>query len=174
MKIEMPRIESNLLQNSGFENGLSEWTFSDNEAGINVFETVGVNGQAFCSRRYTSRQEFLEDQWAGFVQEVPIDPNQTYFFSGWIKVNQAISVGALAEWYGWSENTGWAATHPIGILPDGETTRGWVFIHGEMSKPPPGTTRAIFGVWHGRIYDAPDRIDSTVCVDDLVFGKIVK
>ena len=174
MKIEMPKIESNLLQNSGFENGLSGWTFSDNVAGINVFETVGVNGKAFCSRRYTNRKDFLEKIWAGFVQEVPIDPNQTYFFSGWVKLNKAITVGALAEWYNWSHNTGWAATHPIGILPNGETTSGWVFIHDEIFRPPPSTNRAVFGIWHGLIYDVLDGVDSTVCVDDLVFGKIVK
>lgn len=175
MKIEMPKIESNLLQNSGFEDGLLGWTYSDNVAGINIFETVGVNGKAFCSRRYTDRKDFLENQWAGFVQEVPIDPNQAYFFSGWVKLNKAISIGALAEWYNWSKNIGWtAATHRIGILPDGETTNGWVFIHAEISRTQPGTNRAIFGIWHGRIYDALDRVDSTVCVDDLVFGKIVK
>ena len=175
MKIELPKIESNLLQNSGFEEGLTGWTYSDRVAAISVFETAGVNGKAFCSRRYTVNEEFLGKEWAAFVQEVPLDPTQTYFFSGWVKLHKAVHVYAMARLYNWSENIGWAlATHRIGILPDGETTNGWVFIHGEISMIAPGTNRILFGLWHGLIFDAPNPIDSTICVDDLVFGKIIK
>jgi hypothetical protein len=175
MQIQMPRIETNLLQNSGFENGLSGWVYTDNASGIYVFETTGVNGKAFCSHRYTDRKDFLEGEWAAFVQEVPIDPTQTYFFSGWVKLNKAIHVYAMAQLYNWSDNIGWAAaTSPIGILPDGETTSGWVFVHGEIPRIPQYTNRALVGVWHGLIYNAPNTVDSTICVDDLVFGKIIK
>ncbi len=175
MQIQMPQIESNLLQNSGFEDGLTGWSYSDNIARINVFETAGVNGRAFCSRRLTDREDFLQKEWAAFVQDVPIDPTQSYFFSGWVKLNKAVHVYAMARLYNWSENLGWvAATHRIGILPDGETTNGWVFIHGEIPRIYPSTNRFLFGLWHGLIYDAPNIIDSTICVDDLVFGKIVK
>jgi len=175
MQIQMPRIESNLLQNSGFENGLTGWTYSDNVAGINVFETDGVNGKAFCSRRYIGSKDFLEKEWAGFVQEVPIDPNRAYFFSGWVKLNKAVHVYPMAQLYNGSKKVGWAlATHHIGALPDGETTNGWVFISGEIPIIPPGTNRALFGVWHGLIYNASNIVDSTICVDDLVFGKVIK
>jgi hypothetical protein len=177
MKIEMPKIESNLLQNSGFEDDLSGWTYSDRVAGISVFETAGINGKAFCSRRYTANKELLEKESAAFVQEVPIDPTQAYFFSGWVKLNRAIHVYAMARLYHFTKKEGWAlATHRIGILPDGETTDGWVLIHGEISMIPPGTgtNRVLFGLWHGLIYDAPNGVDSTICVDDLVFGRIIK
>ncbi len=175
MQIQMPRIESNLLQNSGFENGLSGWMYSDNVGGINVFETDGVNGKAFCSRRYIGSKDFLEKEWAGFVQEVPIDPNRAYFFSGWVKLNKAVHVYPMAQLYNGSKKVGWAlATHRIGALPDGETTSGWVFISGEIPMIAPGTNRALFGIWHGLIYNVPNMVDSTICVDDLVFGKIIK
>ena len=64
MPIDMPQIERNLLQNSGFEDGLSSWTYSDELnrdkfAGIRVFETAGVNGKAFCSRRYEVNKDSL-------------------------------------------------------------------------------------------------------------------
>lgn len=176
VQLEMPRIQSNLLQNSGFENGLSGWTYSDNVAGINIFETAGVNGKAFCSRRYVYKKDLLEKEWEGFVQEVAIEPNQAYFFSGWVKLNKAVNVYPMARLYNWSENVGWAlATHgSIGRMPDGETTNGWVFMHGEIPALPLRINRAIFGFWHGLIYNAPNGIDSTICVDDLVFGKIIK
>lgn len=183
MQIQMPRIETNLLQNNGFENGLSGWKYTDNTSGIHVFETTGINGKAFCSRRYidrrdfleADRKDFLEGEWAGFVQEVPIDPTQSYFFSGWVKLNKAIHVYAMAQLYNWSDNIGWAAaTSPIGTLPDGETTSGWVFVYGEIPRIPQYTNRALVGVWHGLIYNAPNTVDSTICVDDLVFGKIIK
>jgi hypothetical protein len=175
MQIQMPRIESNLLNNSGFEDGLSGWTVSDNVAGINVFETTGVNGKAFCSRRYTGNQDFLEKEFVAFAQEVSIDPTQAYFFSGWVKLNKAVHVYAMAQLYNWSENVGWAlATQHIGTMPDGETTNGWVFIHGEISMIYPSTNHFLFGLWHGLIHNAPNIVDSTICVDDLVLGKIIK
>jgi hypothetical protein len=173
MQIQMPSIESNLLRNSGFENGLSDWEYSDNIATIDIFETDGVNGKAFCSHKYPAQKDSLENQHGAFSQEVLIDPTQTYFFSGWVKLNKAHLVYALAELYNGSEYIGWArVTQIIGILPDGETTSGWVFIHGELSTIFPGTNRIIFEIVHGE--PPPNNIDSTVCVDDLVFGKIVK
>jgi hypothetical protein len=39
---------------------------------------------------------------------------------------------------------------------------------------PPGTTRAFVGLRHGVINKHPKAVDSTFCVDDLVFGQIVK
>ena len=81
----------------------------------------------------------------------------------------------MAQLYNGSEYIGWArATQLIGILPDGETTSGWVFIHGEISTIYPSANRFIFGIWHGGIHPSPSNIDSTICVDDLMFGKIVK
>lgn len=51
-QLQMPEIETNLLKNSGFENGLLGWTYSNNLAGLYVYEIAGVNGKGFCSRQY--------------------------------------------------------------------------------------------------------------------------
>jgi hypothetical protein len=184
MRLEMPEIETNLLQNNGFENGLSGWTYSDNLAGISVYEIAGVNGKGFCSRQYLFGASgpglsagFLNKEWAGFVQEIPIDPTQTYFFSGWVKLNKATNVYAMAKFYNGSKEVGWGlATKSIGFLSsEGETTNGWTFISGERLKiPSPGTNRVLIGFWHGLINNPQDTVDSTFCVDDLVFGKIIK
>jgi len=76
-QLQMPEIETNLLKNSGFENGLSGWTYSDNLAGLYVYETAGVNGKGFCSRQYLpyinhddTMAGYVKKEWAGFVQEV--------------------------------------------------------------------------------------------------------
>ncbi|NOH02160.1 MAG: hypothetical protein HND47_09490 [Chloroflexi bacterium] len=179
---QMPEIENNLLKNNGFEDGLSNWVYLDKQAGFSVFEVKGVNGKGFCSRRYIPLTSDLDDlvknEWEGISQEVLIDPNQSYFFSGWVKLNKAFSILAIAEFYSGSRYIGYAvftlATQPTAVLPDGETTRGWVFIYGEVPTIPPGTTRAFVGFRHGIINNPPKAVDSTFCIDDLVFGQIVK
>jgi hypothetical protein len=179
---QLPEIEDNLLKNSGFDDGLSNWVYLENQAGFSVFEVKGVNGKGFCSRRYIPLTSELDDlvknEWEGISQEVLIDPNQSYFFSGWVNLNKAFSVLAIAEFYGESRYIGYAvftlATQPTAVLPEGETTNGWVFIHGEVPIIPPDTTRAFVGFRHGIINNPPKTVDSTFCVDDLVFGQIVK
>ena len=73
---------------------------------------------------------------------------------------------------------GWGITKHVtqqtGILPEGKTTSGWSFVYGVISISPPGTNRAQVGFWHGLINDPPKEVDSTFCIDDLVFGKTVK
>jgi hypothetical protein len=44
----------------------------------------------------------------------------------------------------------------------------------EISIIPPGTNSARIGLRHGIINNPPKAVDSTFCVDDLVFGQIVK
>ncbi len=182
VQLQTQQIETNLLQNSGFENDLSGWIYSDNVAGLYVFETIGVNGKAFCSRQYLpygfgrdEMAEFIQKEWPGFVQEIPIDPNETYFFSAWVRLNKAINVYAMVRYYNGSKDIGWGlASEPVGRLTDGETSNGWFFVYREMPMVPPGTNHARVGFWHGVKNNAPNEIDSTFCVDDLVFGKIVK
>jgi hypothetical protein len=179
---KMPEVETNLLQNSGFENGLSGWRYSNNLARLNVYETVGVNGKGFCSRQYLphinldhTMADYVNEEWAGFVQEVSVEPNQTYFFSGWVKLDKAINVYALAQYYNGSEYLGWGlATHPIGVLPDGATTTGWFFIYGDVPIYLPGTDHVLIGLWHGVINSPPNNVDSTICADDLFFGRIIE
>jgi hypothetical protein len=179
---QLPKIESNLLKNSGFEEGLSNWVYLDKQAGFFTYEIKGVNGKAFCSRRYipltSEMDELVNNEWEGISQEVLIDQNQSYFFSGWVKLNKAFSVLAIAEFYGGSDYRGYAvftlATQPTAILPDGETTSGWFLIHGEIPIIPPGTDRAFVGFRHGIINNPPRAVDSTFCIDDLIFGQIVK
>jgi hypothetical protein len=178
---QMPDIETNLLKNSGFESGLSGWTYLDNLAGPYVYEIPGVNGKGFCSRQYLpyvnhddTMAGYLKEEWAGFVQEVQVVPNETYFFSGWVKPSKAINVYALARYYNGSEYLGWGMATHVGTLPDEKTTNGWYFIHGDVPIYLPGTNRVVIGLWHGVIPNAPMEVDSTICVDDLVFGKIIK
>ena len=180
-QLQMPEIETNLLKNSGFENGLSGWTYSDNLAGLYVYEIAGVNGKGFCSRQYLpyinhddTMASYVKKEWAGFVQEVLVVPNEKYFFSGWVKINKAINVFALARYYNGSEYLGWGLATRIGTLPDEKTTTGWVFIHGNVPIYLPGTNRVVIGLWHGVINNGKNEVDSTICVDDLVFGKIIK
>jgi len=179
---QMPEIESNLLQNNGFEDGLSHWVYLEKQSGFFTFEVKGVNGKGFCSRRYipstSEMEDLVKNEWEGISQEVLIDPNQSYFFSGWVKLNKAFSVLAIAEFYNESKYMGYAvftlATQPTAVLPDGETTSGWFLIHGEIPIIPPGTDRAFVGFRHGIINNPPKAVDSTFCIDDLVFGQIVK
>ena len=181
-QLKITQIETNLLQNSGFENGLSGWIHSDNSGGVSIYETAGVNGKGFCSRRYLPNIHtdgmmagYANKEWTGFVQEVPVELNQTYYFSGWVKANKAISVYASAQYYDGSEFLGWASSTSLqGVPSDGITTTGWFLITGNISVYLPGTNHVLIGLWHGLILNAPNDVDSTICVDDLVFGKIIE
>lgn len=178
----LPEIQSNLLQNSGFEDGLSHWVYLEKQTGFFTYEIEGVNGKAFCSRRYipltSALDELVKNEWEGISQEVLIDQNQSYFFSGWVKLNKAFSVLAIAEFYSGANYNGWAlftlVTQRTAVLPNGETTSGWFPIYGELPLIPPGTDRAFVGFRHGIINNPPTAVDSTFCIDDLVFGQIVK
>jgi hypothetical protein len=175
MYIDMPRIERNLLQNGGFEDGLSSWTYSNAVAGIHVFETSGVDGKAYCSHRYMDYDANLQKQIPAFVQELPIDPAGSYFYSGWVKLNKGIQIHASMQWSARFSEVGWAATTFVsGILPQVETPNGWVFIHGVLPPFANRANRAVFGIWHDPPYGARGPVDGTICVDDLVFGKVVK
>jgi hypothetical protein len=182
VKPQLPKIEKNLLTNGGFEDGLSNWVYLEKQAGFFTYEIEGVNGKAFCSRRYipltNELDELVTNEWEGISQEVLIDQTQSYFFSGWVKLNEAFSVLAIAEFYDGSDYRGYAvfalATQRTAVLPDGETTNGWFLIHGEVPIIPPGTDRAFVGFRHGIINNPPKAVDSTFCIDDLVFGQIVK
>jgi hypothetical protein len=181
-QLQLPEIQRNLLKNSGFEDGLSNWVYLEKQAGFFTYKIEGVNGKAFCSRRYipltSELDELVNNEWEGISQEVLIDQNQSYFFSGWVKLNKALSVLAIAEFYSESKHIGWAlftlVTPRTAVLPDGETTSGWFPIYGELPMIPPGTDRAFVGFRHGIINNHPKAIDSTFCIDDLVFGPIVK
>lgn len=178
MHIDVPAIERNLVQNSGFEDGLAGWTYSDRVFGINVFETAGLEGRAFCSRRIPLDKSTFQKESAAFVQKVgPIDPTAKYFFSAWVKLHGAVHVYPMARMYDWSgHEIGWTLTslHWIGGPPDGESTSGWVLIQGQISTVFPMSNYALVGIWHGAINDTQATVDSTICVDDLVFGKIAE
>jgi hypothetical protein len=172
-------IGTNLLQNSGFENGLSGWTYTDSPEGITIFETDGINGKAFCSRRpIFARQAtpFYQEQVA-FAQKISLDPTQSYFFSAWIKLNQAQHIRVYAMFYnGKSE----AAIQYLGDFgyKQPETSSGWFFIYSPSTPSPISHTPNYVEIQfvHEKVdvnFDAPPTF-STICIDDVYFGQRVK
>jgi hypothetical protein len=58
---------------------------------------------------------------------------------------------------------------------EGKTTNGWGFIYFEMPAYYfNSATEVVVGFWHGPIPDPPQIVDSTFCVDNVVFGEIIK
>ena len=169
-------VETNLLQNSGFENGPSiGWT-----AGINIFETTGVNGKGFCSRREIHEwdKENINREWLGFSQKIPLDPNQDYFFSAWLKLNESRNFVVYAKFYDNSETR--ATQYFFGNYERtrhaGETSNGWFFIHSTIDPTPLHANYIEINFVHGKLdfdYDTAP-LYSTFCVDDVFLGKIVK
>jgi hypothetical protein len=172
-------IETNLLQNSSFENGLSGWTYINDPDGITIFETEGLNGKAFCSRRpvLAPQTELLGKEWIGFAQELPLDPTQSYFFSAWVKLHEARNINVYARFYNGSTDAGIQYLGNFGYTQP-ETSNGWFFIH-VTTDPSPLThnpNRIEIQFVHGEIdinYDAPPTF-STFCIDDVFFGRRVK
>jgi hypothetical protein len=172
-------IETNLLQNSSFENDLAGWTYMNDPEGIAIFETNGVNGKAFCSRRpvLAPQTDRLGKEWIGLAQEFPLDPTQSYFFSAWIKLNEARNISVYAKFY---SGTTEAAIQYLGDFgyTQPETSNGWFFIH-HVADPSPITrtpNRIEIEVVHGKLDINPNAPPtfSTICIDDVFFGRIVK
>ncbi len=180
-QLRVPEIEANLLQNNGFENGLSGWEFTNNQAGITVFETTGINGKAYCSRRFLfgTETDLLNQELVGFAQEIPLDPAYSYFFSAWVKLYN--DTDALAQGLTYYESKP-RITWNLNLPPQPEnTTKDWFYIESYLDAPVasgglPTWTSILIGLWHRSIQKATSEgvVDSTFCVDDVVFGKIVK
>ncbi|MBV6402000.1 MAG: hypothetical protein CNIPEHKO_02304 [Anaerolineales bacterium] len=184
-RLEGTEVKSNLLKNNGFENGLQDWNYQDKSTDRFTYEIVGLNGKGVCSRQYRFNTSEWYDgefdkQTAGLTQNVLIDPARKYYFSGWVKLNKAINVIMMVQFFSGNfddihPNPSWAAHILTGYeKPNGQTTNGWVFTSYEISHIPPGTTHALVGIWHNPIKIPPVELDSTICVDDLVFGEITK
>lgn len=179
---KIPIIESNLLQNGGFENGLTGWTYLEKQMGLSVYEITGINGKGFCSNQYVQNapEYLVQDYFIGLSQEIPsIDPTQAYFFSAWVKLNKAINIYVKIDYGRGLETAGMAMDlselSRINRHNEGKTTNGWDFIHLEIPAHYFfNATKVIISFWHGAIPDPPQIVDSTFCVDDVVFGKIVK
>jgi len=175
-------IETNLLQNGEFENGLTEWMYTNNEAGITVFETTGMNGKGYCSRRLLDggQLEFLSKEWVGFAQDVPIDPTESYSFSAWVKLYQAAHVITYVKYY-YDSREVYSMLLNTGKHEQTEgSTGGWFLIQkfiGKVLLPGlPTANHVVIGFWHAPIQrdTIEGMIDSTFCIDNIVFGKIVK
>jgi hypothetical protein len=180
-QLQLPIVESNLLRNGSFEDGLVGWNYSKQ---LTQYETTGISGKAFCSNQYvqlaSGYPETVQNSLIGFSQEFPpLDPTQTYFFSAWVKLNKAIDVFARIDFVDGSEIKGMMAIElspfsRINHENNGKTTNGWVFIHTEIPAHYVKSKVIVIGFWQGLILDPPQTVDSTFCVDDVVFGRIIK
>lgn len=180
----IPLIASNLLQNGDFENGLEGWKF-ENQKELFIYETTGVSGKAICSRQYAPNvwitSKLFPSELSSFSQEINVDPLiQLYFLSAWVKLNKAINIYVKITYYEGSKNddsgfielTKYSQSNHQN---NGNTTNGWFFSHHIIPiEPHINITKVVISFFHGSIKDPPENIDSTFCVDDIVFGKIVK
>jgi hypothetical protein len=181
----IPSITSNLLQNGDFENGLDGWTIG-NQKELFTYETTGISGKGICSHRYLrdiwSMPKFFPDESLSFSQEVNINPLiDTYFLSAWVKLNTAINIygkiyyvgSQLADPdYGGVEITKYS---PSNRQNNGITTNGWAFKHYVIPiRPRINISKVVIRFYQGIIKDPPQNIDSTFCVDDIMFGEAEK
>jgi hypothetical protein len=173
----LPTTEPNLLQNGDFENGLAGWTYTDNsKEGITIFETIGVTGKSYCSRRYLlgNQIDLLKKEQVGFSQEVPIDLTQSYFFSAKIKMYEGYNIFAEVRYY-YDSKVSFGEFLNTKASENEGTTNGWYLLQKTISAKIPGlptANRAIVGFWHiPTNRQIVGIIDSTFCIDDVVFRK---
>jgi hypothetical protein len=179
----IPIVESNLLQNGDFENGLEGWTIG-NQKELFIYETTGVSGKGICSRRYIPNvwsMSKVPDESLSFSQEVNINPLiDTYFLSAWVKLNTAINIYIKIQYvgsqladpdYGGVEITKLTQSNRQN---NGITTNGWFFRHIVVPIGPRAVSKVVIGFYQGAIKDPPQSIDSTFCIDDIMFGEVIK
>ena len=180
----IPIVESNLIQNGDFENGLEGWTIG-NQKELFIYETTGVSGKGICSRRYIpnvwSMPKVFPDELLSLSQEVNINTLiDTYFLSAWVKLNTAINIYIKIYYvgsqlanpdYGGVEITTYSQSNRQN---NGITTNGWFFRHIIVSIKPRIISKVAISFYQGAIKDPPQNIDSTFCVDDVMFGEVVK
>lgn len=181
----IPIVASNLLQNGSFEDSLEGWTIG-NQKELFIYETTGVSGKGICSRRYIPdvwlTSKVFPDELLSFSQEVNINPLiDTYFLSAWVKLNTAINIYAKIYYvgsqladpdYGGVEITKYSQSNRQN---NGITTNGWTFKHYVIPiRPRINISKVVISFYQGIIKDPPQNIDSTFCIDDIMFGEVVK
>lgn len=158
---------SNLLQNSSFEQGLSNWGYSERHV-EGLYAIRGRSGQAQCSRQNLTAND--AKGWIGLAQDVSIEGGKDYGFTGWLLLDRAIQFHVKVEWFNGSDYLGWSLlTNPLGNPPNGETRGDWFFMEGRATAPQ-NANMARFAFWHGVVNDQDNVPDSTFCVDDVAFG----
>lgn len=181
----IPLVGSNLLQNGDFENGLEGWTI-ENQKELFIYETTGISGKGICSRQYVlnvwSTSRLFPSELVSFSQEVNIDPLiQSYFLSAWVKLNKAINI--YIKIYYEDSNSDSSDYGGIALTKlsqsnrqnNGSTTNGWFFIHYVIPiEPRVNINKVVISFFHGAIKDPPQNVDSTFCVDDIIFGEVIK
>jgi hypothetical protein len=181
----IPVIASNLIQNGDFENGLEGWK-TGNQKELFIYETTGVSGKGICSRQYApnvwATSKVFPNALLSFSQEVNIDPLiDTYFLSAWVKLNAAINIYATIDFVGSQLGDPDYSAMAITKISqsnrqnNGSTTNGWFFIHGILPIAPRiNISKVVISFFHGAIKDPPQNIDSTFCIDDIMFGEVIK
>jgi hypothetical protein len=110
----------------------------------------------------------------GFAQEVPIDLTQSYFFSAKIKMYNGYNVvGEVRYYYDSKGSFGEFLNTKMSEITG--TTDGWYLLQKTITAKIPGlptANRAVVGFWH---FPTNEQIvgivDSTFCIDDVVFRK---
>jgi hypothetical protein len=168
-------IQSNLLQNSGFENINSNglpigWTYDQrHKAGLDTTSLSGYDGKAFCSRQNLTENDLMG--WVGFGQDIPVKAGQAYGFGGWVYLQNVIAFHIHIEWYtSNSQFIDWDQfTNTYGDPPNGYSSNGWIYIQGTKTVPLNASILRL-GLWHGVVNNMTNAFGSFFCADNLELG----
>lgn len=151
--IAVPQLGPNLVQNAGFEDGLTAWNIPANTAQVD--KTTAHNGQN--SLRYVNNDPH---NYQLFIHDLPVHPGQNLQFSAWVKgqnISQAYQRGAGI----YVESSDAQGKYISGSYSIGYSgTFDWQLIKGEYTVP----SNAV-KVWVGLRLDR--HFTGTVWFDDV-------
>lgn len=143
---------NNMVVNGDFENGLKSWSLAGNWQTSSIFHSGNSSLEA----------ERLEEGWVTASQDISFQANRSYYFSGWIRIENAKQSHVRLTFYDIAGNT-LRSTFP---LSGTDGTRDWWFF-SEAGASPPGTvgvTLLLAGGW------SLDRVNTaTTSFDDVSF-----
>jgi len=135
-------IASNLVRNSGFEDGDSmpdNWsTGAPPQARNGVtygFDKPGRDGLGNrCARMHVPRD--VPNAWRGWRQGVPVEPSQTYLLSAWLKCKDVDGGEVRVHAHRHTADGGLSIHEPFtGIGPGISTTTDWTLLSGTLTMP---------------------------------------
>ncbi|MFB3879786.1 MAG: carbohydrate binding domain-containing protein [Armatimonadota bacterium] len=126
-----------LVQNPSFESGRplpNDWATSVSPGAVLSLDSPGKFGRAAAK---LAIPEGVAPNWSGWRQDVPVQPNATYFCGVWMKT-QDVTDGSVALYAHYRTASGEFSryTHYAGAGPDLSGTNDWTLLSGAFTMPP--------------------------------------